>query len=105
VDRASDRRWGRRITLWGSCSEVVLSLPYLPFLEAIVNHLVGAERSIRHSGAWAYVLASSHQVIHHFGSAYRTFAQWYLSKGDGSASAHAEAFAAAQDQKIRSGQS
>lgn len=30
-------------TLWGSCSESDLSLPYLPFLEAIANRLAGTD--------------------------------------------------------------
>src|SRR5258708_10150772 len=30
-------------TMWGGCSEAELSLPYLPFLEAIGNHLAQAD--------------------------------------------------------------
>jgi tetratricopeptide (TPR) repeat protein len=30
-------------SMWGNCSEVELSLPYLPFLEAVGNHLVQAD--------------------------------------------------------------
>src|SRR5256886_451202 len=31
------------VTMWGGCSEVELALPYLPFLEAIGNHLAQAD--------------------------------------------------------------
>ena len=30
-------------TMWGGCAEAELSLPYLPFLEAIGNHLAQAD--------------------------------------------------------------
>src|SRR5215510_10482604 len=30
-------------TMWGGCSEAELTLPYLPFLEAIGNHLAQAD--------------------------------------------------------------
>src|SRR5215203_7519922 len=31
--------------LWGTCSEAELSLPYLPFVEALGNYLDGQSRS------------------------------------------------------------
>src|SRR5207245_153299 len=31
-------------TMWGGCSEAELALPYLPFLEAIGNHLAQVDR-------------------------------------------------------------
>jgi tetratricopeptide (TPR) repeat protein len=44
-DLAQTARQGGVATLWGSCSEAPLSLPYLPFLEAIGNHLAEIEVS------------------------------------------------------------
>jgi predicted ATPase len=35
--------------LWGSCSEAELPLPYLPFVEAIGNHLSGQDASAIHA--------------------------------------------------------
>jgi len=40
--QARARRLGMQ-ALWGSCSEAELALPYLPFLEAIGNHLAVAD--------------------------------------------------------------
>jgi tetratricopeptide (TPR) repeat protein len=33
-------------TMWGSCSQAELSLPYLPFLEAVGNYLAGADLEV-----------------------------------------------------------
>jgi predicted ATPase len=44
-DLARRARQSGVATLWGSCSEAPLSLPYLPFLEAIGNHLAEIDPS------------------------------------------------------------
>ena len=41
-------------------------------------------RWTKYASAWAYVLTTSLQDRYHFGSAYGTFAHWFLSNGNGS---------------------